>query len=104
LPTAKQEKMAIGFTKYRIIIERIEAEVHKLLCDSGVKTVWFVLYKDFAREYYQTLKKYYNQDPKILAEKLKNVIDRWQKEGLPREILIQLQEKIELMFSPIKKF
>ena len=24
LPTAKQEKMAIGFTKYRIIIERIE--------------------------------------------------------------------------------
>jgi transcriptional regulator with XRE-family HTH domain len=104
LPTAKQEKMAIGFTKYRIVIERIEAEIHKLLCDSGVKTVWFVLYKDFAREFFQTLKKYYNQDTKIFAEKLKNIIDRWQKEGLPREILIQLQKKIESMVSPIKKF
>jgi hypothetical protein len=103
LPTAQQEKMAIGFTKYRIVIERIESEVHKLLCDLGVKTVWFVLYKDFAREYYQALKKYYNQEPKILAEILKNIIDRWQKEGLPRKILIQLQEKIESMVSPIRK-
>jgi transcriptional regulator with XRE-family HTH domain len=33
LPTGKQEKMAIGFTKYRIRIEKIEAEVHKLLCE-----------------------------------------------------------------------
>jgi len=29
LPSAKQEKMALGFTKYRIRIEKIEAEVHK---------------------------------------------------------------------------
>ncbi|MDH5683756.1 MAG: hypothetical protein OEZ20_04750, partial [candidate division WOR-3 bacterium] len=35
LPTEKQEKMAIGFTKYRIRIEKIEAEVHNpalILC------------------------------------------------------------------------
>ena len=62
LPTEKQEKMAIGFTKYRIIIERIEAEVHKLLCDLGVKTPWFALYKDFARECYHALKKNYGKN------------------------------------------
>ena len=38
LPTEKQEKMAIGFTKYRIRMERIEAEVHKVLCELGVPT------------------------------------------------------------------
>jgi hypothetical protein len=50
LPTEKQEKMAIGFTKYRIRIERIEAEVHKLLCDLAVPTSWFASSKAFARE------------------------------------------------------
>lgn len=63
-----------------------------------------ILYQKFAREYYQTLKKHYNQDPKILTKKLMNVVQRWQKEGLQKEILIQLQEKIEPMVSPIKKF
>jgi hypothetical protein len=36
LPTQKQERMAIGFTKYRIRMQRIESEVHKLLCELGV--------------------------------------------------------------------
>jgi hypothetical protein len=95
LPTAKQEKMAIGFTKYRIIIERIEAEVHKLLCDLGVKTPWFALYKDFVRECYHALKKNYGKNKRLLDEDLGKIIRRWQKEGLQAEILIKLNEKIE---------
>jgi len=49
LPTEKQERMAIGFTKYRIAIEKLEAEAHKLLCELGVPPPWFYSYKAFVR-------------------------------------------------------
>lgn len=102
LPTKKYEKMAIGFTKYRIIIERIEAEVHKLLCELEVPTPWFTLYKDFARQCYQVLKKYYNKDIKKLTQSLNELVTRWQKEGLKEDILMKLKDKIIFTFTELK--
>ncbi len=102
LPTKKQEKMAIGFTKYRIIIERIEADVHKLLCELEVPTSWFTLYKDFARQCYQELKKYYNKDIKKLTQSLDELVTRWQKEGLKEDILMKLKDKIIFTFTELK--
>jgi transcriptional regulator with XRE-family HTH domain len=90
LPTVKQEKMAIGFTKYRIKIEQIEAEVHKVLCELGVQPPWFALYKDFARECYRTLKQYYGKE--ILSDKLQEIIKRWVKEGLKEDVLLKVKE------------
>ncbi len=102
LPTEKQEKMAIGFTKYRIRIERIEAEVHKLLCELGVKTPWFTLYKDFTRQSYQALKRYYARAPDKLNTVLKDLINHWQKEGLKQEVLLKLKDKIISTFTEMR--
>jgi transcriptional regulator with XRE-family HTH domain len=90
LPTVKQEKMAIGFTKYRIKIEQIEAEVHKVLCELGVQPPWFALYKYFARECYRALKRYYGKE--ILSQKLSEIIRRWIKEGLKEEVLLKVKD------------
>jgi hypothetical protein len=90
LPTEKQEKMAIGFTKYRIKIERIEAEVHKVLCELGVPSSWFVLYKDFARECYRAFKQYWGKP--ILNQKLTEIITRWVKEGLKENVLLKVKD------------
>jgi len=76
LPTDKQEKMAIGFTKYRIRIEKLEAEVHKLLCEIGVQIPWFALYKGFTRECYRVLKKYYGKNQELLNKTLADIIER----------------------------
>jgi transcriptional regulator with XRE-family HTH domain len=89
LPTEKQEKMAIGFTKYRVKIERIEAAVHKVLCELGIQPPWFALYKDFARECYRALKRYYGKE--ILSEKLQEIIRRWVKEGLKEDVLLKVK-------------
>jgi transcriptional regulator with XRE-family HTH domain len=92
LPTRKQEKMAIGFTRYRIRMQRIESEVHKLLCELGVQSGSgkFALYKDFARECYGVLKRYYGKEP--LAEKFQPIIKRWVKEGLNEEVLLKVRD------------
>ena len=103
LPTKKQEKMAIGFTKYRIRIEKIEAEVHKLLCELGVKTHWFTLYKDFARQCYQTLKKYYIKDQGKLTTSLTELVQRWQKEGLEEKILLKVKDKVISVFGDMRR-
>jgi transcriptional regulator with XRE-family HTH domain len=99
LPTEKQEKMAIEFTKYRIRIEKIEAETHKLLCDLGVPTPWFALYKGFARECYRVLKKYYGKNQDLLNQTLAKIIERWQKEGLKDDVLLKLKDKIISVFG-----
>ena len=92
LPTAKQEKMAIGFARYRIRMERIEAEVHRILCELVVQASMgrFALYKDFARECYRILKRYYGKEP--LGEKLQPIIRRWVKEGLEEDILLKVRD------------
>ena len=103
LPTEKQEKMAIGFTKYRIRIEQIEAEVHKLLCELGVKTPWFSLYKDFTRQCYQTLKKYLGKDQEKLAKSLAELVQRWQKEGLEETVLLKVKDKVISVFGDMRR-
>jgi transcriptional regulator with XRE-family HTH domain len=102
LPIKKQAKMAIGFTKYRIRIEKIEAEVHKLLCDLSVPTSWFASYKAFARESYRVLKKYYGKNQELLNKTLAEIIERWQKEGLKEDVLLKLKDKIILVFRKMR--
>jgi transcriptional regulator with XRE-family HTH domain len=99
LPTEKQERMAIGFTRYRIKMERIESEVHRLLCELGVQSGSgkFSLYKDFARECYGILKRYYGKEP--LAEKLQPVIKRWVKEGLEEDVLLKVRDATIKVFA-----
>jgi transcriptional regulator with XRE-family HTH domain len=111
LPTEKQEKMAIGFTQYRIRIEKIEAEAHRLLCDLGVPTSWFSLYKDFVRECYRVYKQYY---PKMFAEPVKKasgetlemtlnkLIEKWVKRGLKEDILMKLKTRILGVFTSMR--
>ncbi len=98
LPTQKQEKMAIRLTKYRIIIERIEAEAHKLLCELSIPTSWFSLYKGFVRECYKAVKKYYGRNQELLNKILSEIVSKWQKEGLKRDVLLQLKEKVIIVF------
>jgi len=102
LPTEKQEKMAIGFTKYRIKIERIEAEVHKVLCELGVPTTWFALYKGFTRECYRALKKYYGKNQALLNKTLAEIIERWEKEGLKQDVLLKVRDKVISVFSSLR--
>jgi transcriptional regulator with XRE-family HTH domain len=102
LPTEKQEKMAIGFTKYRMRIERIEAEVHKLLCELAVPTPWFSLYKDYTRASVKVLKKYYGKNPEALRKAFMAIEQRWLKEGLNQEILIKLRERIVSTFENLR--
>jgi transcriptional regulator with XRE-family HTH domain len=99
LPTAKQERMAVGFTRYRMRMERIEAEVHKLLCELGVQASMgkFALYKDFARECYGILKRYYGKEP--LGEKFQPIINRWVKEGLKVDVLEKVRDVTIKVFT-----
>jgi transcriptional regulator with XRE-family HTH domain len=103
LPTDKQEKMAIGFSKYRIRIEKLETEVHGLLCDLAVPTSWFASYKAFTRECYRVLKKYYGKTTsEKLNEMLNKIVARWQKEGLKEDVLHKLREKIISVFISLQ--
>jgi hypothetical protein len=104
LPTKKQEKMAIGFTRYRIKIERIEAEVHKVLCELGVQSALggFALYKDFARECYRVLKKYCGKNQELLNKNLTEIIQRWIKQGLKEAVLLKLKERIISVFISMR--
>jgi hypothetical protein len=94
--------MAIGFTKYRIRIEKIEAEVHKLLCELSVPTHWFALYKGFARECYRVLKKYYGKNQELLNKTLADIIERWKKEGLKDDVLLKLKDKVISVFGTMR--
>jgi hypothetical protein len=100
LPSQKQERMAIGFTRYRIRMERIEAEVHRLLCELGVQSSMgrFALYKDFARECYGALKKYFGRNPELLNKTIDEIIQRWLKQGLKEEILLKVKDRTFLVY------
>jgi hypothetical protein len=114
LPSVKQKKMAIGFTKYRIKIERIEAEVHKLLCELSVPTPWFASYKAFARACYRSLsnrpfveetrlgKKYYGKNQVLLNKTFAEIIGHWKQEGLKEDVLLKLKDKIVSVFAGLR--
>jgi len=106
LPTGKQEKMAIGLTEYRIIIERIEAEAHKLLCELSIPAPWFSLYKGFVRECYKALKKYYGRNQGLLNKSalggLTDIVRKWVKEGLKEDVLLKLQENVISVYNNLR--
>ncbi len=99
LPTEKQERMAIGFTKYRIAIEKLEAEAHKLLCELGISPPWFASYKAFVRQCFKVLRRYYGKNQELLEVNLIKIIEHWKKEGLKEEILLKLKAKTVAVFT-----
>ncbi len=103
LPTEKQEKMTIGFTKYRIRIEKLETEAHKLLCELGVPTPCFASYKAFTRQCYRALKKYFGKNQELLNKTLAEIIVRWKKEGLKEDVLLKLKDKIISVFGTMRQ-
>ncbi len=62
LSTEKQDAMAVALARYRINIEKIEAEVHKILCHLAPGTHTFPFYKDCARAFFSILVKYYDKN------------------------------------------
>jgi hypothetical protein len=45
------------------------------------------------------LKKYYGKNPELLNKKLTEIIERWGKEGLKKDVLIKLKDKIVAVFG-----
>jgi len=94
ITTEKQKKMVTGFLKYRVIIEQIESEVHKLLNELQTKEVFYLAYKDYARECYKYLKKWLGKDETILQQKFNEASITWQRMGLNQEVLEKIKETV----------
>ena len=105
LPQEQKEKMAKDFGRYRANIEPIEREITLLLGNSGELPLLNQFYKAFVRECYSILKKSEPQSTQSSQEKdsvdsvfpavnqkLNEVIEKWVKKGLKREILEQVKE------------
>jgi len=99
LPDEKRENTAIEFAKYRIKIEKVEEEVHKILCDFAPGTYSFPFYKDCARAFFSALVKFYGKDQKRLNQKLNNIIKLGVSNGLKENILLRIKEKVILVFK-----
>lgn len=99
LPDEKRENMAIEFAKYRIRIEKVEEEVHKILCDFAPGTYSFPFYKDCARAFFSALVKYYGKDQKQLNKKLTEIIRLGVGNGLKENILLRIKEKVISVFK-----
>ncbi len=108
----KKEKMSVGFGKHRANIEPIEREITILLGDSGEPFILNQYYKAFARECYSAIKKITTKARKgestieissdsassAVNIKLNQIIEKWVKKGLKRDILEKIKE------IPIKYF
>ncbi|MEO0115745.1 MAG: helix-turn-helix transcriptional regulator [candidate division WOR-3 bacterium] len=94
LTTEKQEAMAKEFARYRMNIEKIEAAVHKILCDFAPGPHTFPFYKDCARAFFSALLKYYGKDQKKLNQKLSEIINYAVSNGLRKEILLKIKAKV----------
>jgi transcriptional regulator with XRE-family HTH domain len=90
--TDKQKKMAIGFLKYREMIEQVEAEVHQLLNDLQVPLSLYTGYKDFARECFSHLRKLYFKDQLLLSQRFAQSIRGWREAKLDENVLNQVKE------------
>jgi len=100
LPSEKIRKMAGGFVRYRVKIEPIEAEVQKKLGELNVPIVYNQAYKDFVRECYSALKKYYHKDPALLTQRFAEIMKSWQAQGLKEDILLIIKDIIIAHFEP----
>lgn len=106
--TEKQKKMVIGFLKYRVMIEQVETETHKLLNELEVPFSQYHLYKDFARECFSHLKKLYFKDQMLLSQRFAQSIRGWKEAKLDKNVLEKVKEVTIKVFqtlfaSPIQK-
>lgn len=91
---------SVKFGKYRMKIEPIEAEIQKKLGELNVPTIYNQAYKDFAREFYKLVRNEYK--PRMTtdmkkanisvnisdySDKLNQIIEKWLKQELERDIL-----------------
>lgn len=90
--TEKQQQMAIGFLKYRAMIEQLEAEVHKLLNELQVPLALYLPYKDFARECFAQIKKLYFKDQSLLTQRLADCLRKWQRLKLDEKVLEKIKQ------------
>jgi transcriptional regulator with XRE-family HTH domain len=90
--TEKQKKMVVGFLKYRVMIEQVETEVHKLLNELQAPFALYQAYKDFARECFSNLKKLYYKDQSLLSQRFAESIKMWQRMKLDENALEKVKE------------
>jgi hypothetical protein len=102
LPSEKFRKMAGEFLRYRVKIEPIEAEVQKKLGELNVPVAYNQAYKDFTRECYKALRKYLDQDPQLLKQKLAEIKRWWIENKLDPEVLEQVKETAIRTYLPKK--
>lgn len=92
LTLEKQDKMALGFLKHRVIIEQIEQEITSLLANTQEPAIVNQFYKAFARECYRILKKH--SDASRANQKINQTTEKWIKQGLKKELLAKVKEKL----------
>jgi hypothetical protein len=99
--TEEQKKLAKGFFKYRVIIEQVEFEVHKLLNDLQVKEIFYMAYKDYSRSCYSVLNKYSDKDPMLLKHKFDAITEKWRDKGLDEEVTEKIKRVVIKVFKEI---
>jgi transcriptional regulator with XRE-family HTH domain len=99
--TEEQKKLAKGFLKYRVIIEQVEFEVHKLLNDLQIKEIFYMAYKDYARACYSVLNKYSDKDPMLLKHKFDSIMEKWAEKGLDEEVMGKIKIVVIRVFKEI---
>jgi hypothetical protein len=99
----KQEEMTLKLAHYRIPIEKIEEEVHKVLCEFAPGPMAFIFYKDCARASYSALVKYYGKDQKKLDDKLAKIVKKGVEKGLKENILSRVIQTTVKTFESLKK-
>jgi transcriptional regulator with XRE-family HTH domain len=99
LSSRKQETMVLRFAQYRTNIERMEAAVHKILCDLAPGTYSFPFYKDCARAFFAALVKYYGKDIRKLNQKFADIIKLGVVNGLKEKILLKILGKVVSVFE-----
>jgi len=101
LPSEKFRKMAGSFLRYRVKIEPIEAEVQKKLGELNVPIAQNQGYKDFVRECYSALKKYYLKDQFLLTQKFIEIKKAWRQMGLNEEVMEKVKEMVIKIYKEL---
>jgi transcriptional regulator with XRE-family HTH domain len=103
LSEQQKHRAAVKFGKYRLIIEPLEAEVQKKLGELNVPIAHNQAYKDFTRECFSALKKYYHKDQLLLTQRFAEIMKSWQAQGLKEEVLLIIKDIVIAHFEPAKQ-
>jgi transcriptional regulator with XRE-family HTH domain len=103
LPSEKFRKMSGEFLRYRVKIEPIEAEVQKKLGELNVPIVQNQAYKNFTRECYQAIKKYFYKDRLLLKQRFAEIMKTYKAQELKEDVLLQIREMIMSKFQPAEE-